>query len=55
MEILSCEQERGEKAPIWFGVKLKSGEVRKVRKEEVMKAHKLKLVEYYEQLIVWSA
>jgi hypothetical protein len=44
LEIIDCEREGGEKSPLLFGVKLRSGEVRKVRKEEVMKENKVKLV-----------
>jgi hypothetical protein len=54
MEILLCERDRKENT-IWLGVRLKDGSIRRVRKEELMKLNKRKLVEYYEQLIRWSA
>jgi hypothetical protein len=51
-EILECDQERG--GTIWFGVRLVNGQLRRVRKVEVMKTSKHKLVQFYEQLIRWS-
>lgn len=40
--------------PTEFGIRLRGGQLRRVRKEQLLKENKLKLVEYYEKLIEWS-
>jgi hypothetical protein len=44
---MDSELEGEGKRPVWFRVRLKDKQLRRIRKEEVEKNSKLKLVEYY--------